>query len=315
MILTTSHGVIPAAADVDCHSDGSLKACVPYAATVLETPLGRLIPQFTTDDVRRKTVQPVTFHPNGMLCAVPLEQRTVVDTPLGPMPAELVTLHGDGSLNRIFPLNGHLTGYWGQEDEGSLADPVTLDTPAGVVTARIIGASFYPGGGVRSITLWPGETVTVRTPVGELEARIGISFREDGTLRSLEPAKPQRIPTPVGEISVYDPDAVGLNGDVNSLAFGPTGAVQAVTTVLTAVSVAAADGVTYVFVPTSRESLCGDEEKEPVPMRIAFTRHSVTVCVSEDDPSMSFPLRTSVITTAAHFPMLAQPLGTLRCSV
>ena len=315
MLVTTSHGVIPAAADVEYYPDGSPKACVVYAATVLESPLGRLMPQFTADDVRRKVVQPITFHPNGMLCAVPLEQQTVVPTPLGPMPAELVTLHEDGSLNRVFPLNGHLSGYWSQEDEGGLTTPLRLDTPVGIVEARIIGASFYPGGGVRSITLWPGDSVRVTTPVGVLETRIGIAFREDGSLRSVEPACPQRIETPVGEINAFDPDAIGLNGDVNSLGFDSCGGVRAVTTVLTAVAVAAADGVTYVFAPGSRESLCGDADMDPVPMRLAFTRHSVTLCRDEEEPTMSFPLVGSRFSTAPHHPMLTQALGTLRCSV
>ena len=47
------------------------------------------------------------------------------------MDAELVTFHADGSLRRVFPLNGKLSGYWTEADEGALAKAMELSTPLG----------------------------------------------------------------------------------------------------------------------------------------------------------------------------------------
>lgn len=248
-ILDTLYGPIPASGFVERFEDETVMSCTPASAVVFETPLGPLTAQHSTDDLRRRTVQSLSFHPTGVLRALPLEQPTRIETPAGPVDAELLTFHPDGALNRVFPLNGKLSGYWTQEDEGRLARPVRLDTPAGPVEARLIAACFNPGGALLSLTLWPGEVLEVPTPLGSMPARVGVSFRPDGTLRSLEPARPQSVPTPAGFIQAYDLDAVGICGDVNSLGFAPDGSVERLSTTLSRVLATGPGGEELAFTP------------------------------------------------------------------
>lgn len=281
----------------------------------ITTQYGKLIPQYTTDDLRKRDLFPVEYHANGTVKAVPLETQTTIETPVGDVPAELISFHENGTINRIFPLNGKLSGYWSQEDEVGLADPLTINTPAGIVTARILSLGFFDSGALRSITLWPEETASVPTPQGLMKTRIGVSFTLDGNVNSLEPAKPTQIKTIVGEIMAFDPDAVGVNGDINSLAFNEMGEVVRVSTTLTRVTAVAPDGSTMSFSPECRDSLCSESEQEVVPMRIGINDDVVTVQTNPNRPAARIPRAGRAFFAQPFLPQLAQPFTGLRCSV
>ncbi len=281
----------------------------------ITTPYGQLIPQHTTDDLRKRELFPVEYHPSGGVKSLPLESQTPMRTPVGVVPAELVSFHENGVINRIFPLNGKLSGYWSQEDEAGLAEPVTLTTPAGLLTVRVLGLSFYDTGALRSITLWPEETMSIPSPAGPVVTRIGVCFTPDGAVRSLEPAKPTPIATPAGEIMAYDPDAVGVNGDVNSLAFDDRGEVARVATTLTRLTGVSPDGRTTAYVPEQRESLCSESEQEIVPMVISFSPDEVTVRTNPDAPATRIPRQGHVFFAEPFLPQLSSPFSGLRCSV
>lgn len=252
----------------------SVTAAGPFT---VHSPLGPLTPQHTTDDMRRPKVEALTFHPGGGLRTIALETRTKVSTPLGPMEAELLTFHPDGSLHRLFPLNGKLSGYWTVEEETTLAGPVSLITPAGPVTARLVGMRFSPSGRLVGLTLWPGETVEINTPVGRSKARMGMTFHESGALASFEPAEPVKTPTPIGSMMAFDPEASGVHGDTNSLLFTPDGNLQALTTTMHTVTVIFADGSRRLFTPTMVPNLCDETVLEPKGMRLVFTPNSLQV--------------------------------------
>lgn len=281
----------------------------------IHTQYGTLIPQHTADDLRKREILPVEHHSSGVIKSVPLEKQAMLDTPAGSIPAELVSFHENGTLNRVFPLNGKLSGYWSQDDEAGLAEPLTLNTPAGIISAKVLAVAFHGNRAMRSVTLWPSETVSVLTPAGFMAARIGISFAPDGALQSLEPAKPTPVPTPVGEIMAYDPDAVGVNGDANSLRFDDKGEGIRVTTTLTRLAVIAPDGSTQSFSPGHRESLCSESEEEVVPMTIRFTAENVLVQTDPDIPATRIPRRGHAFFAEPFVPQLAQPFSGLRCSV
>lgn len=310
----TAYGDIPISGMVERFPDGSVMSCTPDGEVVFDTSLGPLAAQCTTDDLRRRTVQSLSFHPTGALRALPLEHPTRIATPAGPMDVELVTFHPDGSLCRAFPLNGKLSGYWTQEDEGRLARPVELATPMGPVSARLIGACFAPGGQLLSLTLWPGETLDVPTPAGVIRARVGVSFRADGSLRSLEPAKPQTVPTPAGPVQAYDLDAVGISGDRNSLGFAPDGSVARVSTSLTRVLARGPQEREQDFTPQSRESLCGDSEREPVPMRLEFLGSVARIRTSDAAPWTELDLTRWSLRTEPYLRQFANPFGRMSCS-
>ncbi len=309
----TPYGPLAVSGPLERYPDGTLRSCTPAGPTVFQTALGPLPAQHSTDDLRRRTVQPVSFHPTGLLSALPLEEPTLVQTPAGPLSAELVTFHPDGTLCRVFPLNGKLSGLWSQEDEGRLARPADLRTPMGRISARIIGVRFDPAGALLSLTLWPGESVEAPTPVGPMAARIGVSFRPDGSLRSLEPASPQAVPTPAGEIQAYDLDAVGVSGDVNSLGFGPDGRVERVSTNLTQVAASGPGGAHCLFAPEFRESLCGDGEREPMPLRLEFGPDEVRIRTRQNAPWTVLPLAHWTLRSEPCLLRFATPLAQVRC--
>jgi len=312
--VTTRYGTIPVAGYVEWFEDGAVMSCAPSGEVALETGCGPLVPQYTTDDLRRRTVQALSFHATGALRAVPLERPTRIDTPAGPMEVELVTFHPDGSLCRAFPLNGKLSGYWTQEDEGGLAKPLRLKTPLGVIEKRVIGVYFNPEGTLLSLTLWPGDTLEVPSPAGPLTARVGVSFGPDGSLRSLEPAKPQRVATPAGVIQAYDLDAIGICGDLNSLEFWPDGAVKRVSTNLTRVLATGPDGAKAEFCPELRESLCGDGDKEIVPMQLAFDQHTARIRTRPDKDWTVLPLDQWSLRAQPFVAQFATAFGHMHCS-
>lgn len=281
----------------------------------ISTPYGDFIPQHTANELRRKEILPVEYHDNGVIKSLSLEKQVVVTTPAGDIPAELVSFHENGSLSRIFPLNGKLSGYWSQEDETALAEPVTLETPVGTIKARIIGASFYDNGALRSITFWPGDTVGVSTPAGFFETRIGISFTPDGKVKSVEPAKPTPVFTQAGEITAYDPDAVGVNGDDNSLVFDGNGEVVRVTTTLSLIKAVHPNGSTSIFKPGKRESLCSEAEEEVVPMIVEIDPEAVKLRWDMFSPATAVPKDKHLFFAEPYLPQLMNSLEMMRCSI
>ena len=68
------------------------------------------------------------------------------------------------------------------------------------------------------------------TPLGNIKARIGMSFYSDGKLKSIEPATPFVVSTPIGNFMAFDKDASGINGDSNSLLFAEDGSLRSFAT-------------------------------------------------------------------------------------
>lgn len=275
----------------------------------IKTNYGELIPQHTTDDLRKKDLIPTVFHENGTPKSLPLEKQTTIITPVGDIPAELVTFHRNGNINRIFPLNGKLSGYWSETDEMGLAHPIILRTPVGPITARIISIRFYENEKLRSITFWPDETVSISTRTGHYATRIGISFYPNGTIQSLEPARPFPVKTMAGEITAYNPDAIGVNGDNNSLVLDTMGNVIQATTTLNRIKTIRSDGKTASFTPEYRESYCSDTEQEVIPMVITFYEQTVNISTHPDSPSVDIPQKDHLFFSEPYLQHNLHPLG------
>ena len=284
--IQTLYGPIGPVDFVEIGPEGHITSCVPMAPITFNTPLGPLTAQHSTDDMRRPKVDPIEFHPNGAIRSLSLDERTVVPTPIGDIEAELVTFYPDGSLRRVFPLNGKLSGYWTEKEEARLAGPVTVPTPAGTVTAKLVNVQFYPSGGVRSVTLWPGDTVEIETPIGPKSVRIGLAFHKNGKLRSFEPAKMTTVPTPLGDMEAFDPDAEGIHGDLGSLSFHEDGSVATLATPLNTLEVTLPGGEKRAFSPATVPNLCDERVMDISPLRICF--HPGKIALGEDCAE-SFP--------------------------
>lgn len=273
--VDTVFGSIHVTSRMEHYPSGMLMSCAPDKESFINTEYGIFTPQYSGDELRKRQCPYLTFHENGMVNVLPLEKQVVVRTPLGNIPAEKVTFYPDGSLKRIFPLNGSLSGYWGQEDEQALARPIRVKTPDGELEALIISLYLGPQGNLRSLTLWPGEVVKVKTAAGEVPVRMGISYYDCGALKSIEPDSPVSVITPIGKVLAYDPDAIGITGDKNSLLFSESGKLLSLKTVSHMFIIKGENGAVSRIEPLVRVSPMDGETFEPTPMTVSFNENWV----------------------------------------
>jgi len=262
---------------------------------LLMTPYGELVPQYESEDMGRRPRKPVYLYKDGRLKSLPLQEQATITTPVGPIPAELLTFHPNGSLKRIFPLDGKLSGFWSWQNEKKLAVGITIPTPAGTITLKAIGLQFYANGSLKSITFWPGESAEITSPAGPLMVRKGIAFYEDGTLRSCEPQAKTAVNTPIGEIIAYDNAANGIHGDNNSLEFHPDGSIASLKTIDTSITVDLGHGNIRTCSPGVQPNICGDERLISVPMEVRFEPDKVII-----DKKHTFKRSACRFTLTAH---------------
>ena len=281
--LKTKYGVIPGYQNLETHASGNPASLVFTERVEIETPVGVIVPQYSVDDHGRKIVKPVYFYDNGNIRKAPLQDAAAIETKYGKLTAELVMFYDDELLKKLFPLNGKLSGYWGEKDEYRLAEDLELQLPCGTLNAKVINIAFYKNGNIKSITLWPQETFEAKTPAGIMRVRIGIAFYEDGSVKSAEPAEPYDIETKIGKIVAYDNDPEGIMGDINSLRFDREGDVTSLSTTDNAIIVKSVTGETVIYAPSEKESLCSEQVTIAIPLQIEFINGTVRFNKSASD--------------------------------
>ncbi|NTW52615.1 MAG: hypothetical protein HGB22_08510 [Chlorobiaceae bacterium] len=294
--FTTTYGDLEGIEFRTLYSNGKTDGCLVTLENIIATPYGELVPQYEAEDMGRRTVKPLYFYKNGAIKSIALQSQTLIRTPIGSIPAELVTFHESGSIKRVFPLDGKLTGFWTAKNEFELAEPVTIESPLGPLSTRFIAVQFYESGALKSITLWPGEFLTLSTPAGQIRVRTGIAFYEDGRIRSLEPAGIVRVETPVGAMTAYDNDPQGIHGDLNSLQFSPEGTVMALKSTSEEIVVIDQSGNGHRFAPKLKDNPCGSERKVIVPMKVSFSKGRIVF----EDYQESFNMEQCKITVGEY---------------
>jgi len=285
--FNTKYGELKGVEFRTLYSNGKTDGCLVQEENVLSTPYGELIPQYEAEDMGRRQLKPFYFYKNGAIKSVPLQTQTLLRTPVGGIPAELVTFYESGSVKRVFPLDGKLSGFWTAKNEFELAEEMTVESPIGSLRAKFIAIQFYESGALKSLTLWPGEFLTLMTPAGQIRVRTGIAFYEDGAIRSLEPAGVVQVETPIGKMTAYDNDPQGVHGDLNSLQFSPEGTVMALKTIAEEITVTDQLGNAHRFAPTLKDNPCGVERKIVVPMKVRFSEGRIVF----EDRQESFNLQ------------------------
>jgi len=268
--ISTKYGILKGAAYVQFYPNGNIREVTLTEPNEIETPYGKLIPQYLDDGFRRKRVKPVIFHQNGNLKNLPLQNSTDIETPAGVLPAELITWYEDGSIRRVFPLDGLLTGFWTEDDEYELSKPLEFNFPSNTIREKVITVQFYKSGTVKSLTFWPRDTVTVLTPLGTADVRIGVSFYPDGRIKSFEPGKPLMVDTPIGKITAYNRTAIGLYGDKTSLSLTETGDIERVVTSTDMITMTGKNGERHTFRPQFQSGMFNPMVKELIPLSIQF---------------------------------------------
>lgn len=278
--IETIYGEINGVVNFESYDDGAIKSCILKEYNLIETKCGSVVPQYNVvgyGERQKKYRSSMAFFPNGQIKSVALENQMPIQTPIGIYPAELVTFYKDGSLNRIFPLNGKIDGFWSEENEGEKAEKYAFEFSFGKFEAKIIGMHFYPSGALKSVTLWPGEQIILQSNNKDIPVRIGFSLYENGVLKSIEPASPTKINTVIGDIIAYDIDALGIHADENSVNFDSEGQLVSVKSTHSGIKVMDQMGKTTRIEPQEVESIIDEAEMVIVPIKIVFEEKNITI--------------------------------------
>jgi hypothetical protein len=282
--IHTPYGVFGGVISEGFYEDGSIKDIRLCEKNMILTHAGELVPFYGDETPRRKHKASVSFHENGMIRAVFLEEQQDVMTPIGEFPAELVTFYDSGELKRIFPLDGKISGFWSEEDERGLNIPFSFEFDFASFTAMLVGICFYKSGEIKSLTLFPGELVTVNIPeIGNISVKNGFSLYKSGKLKSLEPDVPVAVKTPIGEITAFDPGAIGVNADTNSLRFDEEGRICGLVTDSDNIAIIRKDGSICIFAPMEAINPIDNETTIILPIRVTFNRPNNEVTLEDAD--------------------------------
>ena len=296
-IFETSYGTVSGIADRATYASGAIKSCRLTVENRLQSPVGELVPLYQMAELgerQKKDRRSLGFYESGKIKSVALDRAMPVKTPLGVFKAEAVSFYENGAINRLFPLNGQIDGYWSERNEGALAERLDFDLSVGRFSAKIISLHFYPSGALKSLTLWPGEQITIQSPVGPMRIRTGFSLYEDGSVRSLEPAGVEALSTPIGVVKAFDAEVMGMNADQNSVQFSPAGRLISVKTIHTGLRVVVAGQDELRIEPWETASLIDDAGLRTVPMQINFGADAVVIIAER---THRFELAKSSITT------------------
>ena len=292
-------GVFAGVESYVCYPDGELEGIRLSEKNMLVTHSGELVPAYT-ETHRRKVKYSVEFYKNGMIKAVSLDEQQEIQTPIGEFPAELVTFFETGELKRFFPLDGKISGLWSEEEEKKLAIPFAFDLSFTKFSAVITSVGFYKSGDIRSITLFPGEAITAKTEYGEIPVHCGFSLYESGELESLEPLNSTQIQTPIGVIACYDPNAIGVNADSNSLVFDKQGRVASLVTANNRITVQTDEGRFLMFAPREVVNLLNNETMMTEGLAISFDYAKGTVTFGGDGEKSTFSIEGNGFTVTAY---------------
>ena len=298
---------------METYSNGMMKSCILNEENSISTEYGELIPQYGEaiyGERQKKYRSSIAWYKNGQIKSIALDKQHEIKTPLGYYEAELITFYENGNLKRIFPLNGKIDGFWSEEDEGNLCKSYNFKLKNGEIEAKIIGIYLYDSGALKSISLWPNEVVEVKIKDKLIEVRNGISFYENGKIKSIEPQNKLKIETPIGDIYAYDKDAIGIHGDQNSLVFSEEEEVIGITTTHSAVKVSEKDSERTQWIePLIVDSLIEDDEKTILPLKIKFEENEI---ILTDDHPRSFDLETNQF--RVYIPMISETMSCSDCS-
>ena len=292
-------GALAGVESYSCYPDGELLGVKLAEKNTLVTRAGELVPAYT-ETHRRKNKYSVEFYQCGAIKKIALDEIQEAQTPLGELPAELVTFFETGELKRIFPLDGKISGMWSEQEEKALGIPLSFELPFTAFTAIIGGIAFYRSGVIRSITLFPGETVPVAIKYGEIIARNGFSLYESGKLESVEPSVPVVIQTPIGALTAFDPNATGVNADINSLVFDEDGKIMALTTVNNRVAARIENERPLLFAPREVVNPLDGESMITEGLKISFDYDTDTVQFTEGENNTILLISGCVFTITAH---------------
>ncbi|MBK5245449.1 MAG: hypothetical protein JJE18_10670 [Eubacteriaceae bacterium] len=280
-LILPKYGKLEGITYFENYDNGTLKACALNKKNVISTPVGNLIPRYGEASARKREGISLEFFQNENLKSISLEESVDANTPLGLLSIERISFYENGHIHQFFPLNGQINGYWTEEEEYKLAKPIDFDLAIGTFSVKVISICFYETGALKSLTLWPGESIELLTPDGLVYIRYGLSLYEDGSLKSFEPSRPEPINTPIGIIIAYDSNAHGVNGDENSVNYDNSGNLTSLVTLNSGISITTGCQKRII----KPQMKCGKIDPErffPEPMKLAFSENQVIITQDTD---------------------------------
>ena len=271
----TEYGILSNLVDHNLHENGTLKDCILKGYNIITTKYGDLIPQYDYIDVRRKYIKSISFFKDGKISRISLNKQTPIETPIGIIDVELVTFYPNGNIDRIFPLNGQLSGYWDEEQEYALAKNINFSFPFGNFISKVTGIYFYEDGHVKGLTLWTNEIIEIDTPIGKQSIRNGLSLYGNGNIKAFEPSVPLSISTPIGSILAFDDSGYNFFKECKSVNFNEDGSLKSVMTSKQKITVIDSDKNIHVYEPKCYEDF-DDGNLYIYPLEVDFFNKSVS---------------------------------------
>ena len=247
---------------------------------VLKTPYGDLIPNATYSDVRKKNRESVTYYEDGSLESVYLEEPQPIETAVGTIDAELITFYPDGTIKRLFPLYGQLSGYWTETEEYELLKEQSVELFGKVRSIKPLCICFFPGGGIKTLTIWPRSELYIDTKYGPIKTQFGFELTEDGRLKSIEPAFGEKIVTEYGVIYPYDPANYRLHAEGNSLCFDENGNITQFKTIKNKIEIREQQEAIVLKPVFETDFLTGNKVIRA--MEVSFREKRVQISVDEE---------------------------------
>ena len=272
----SKYGLIKGITGGKYYPSGQLKECLLEEYNQINIDLGTFVPKYEIYDTRTKYRNALSFYESGELKSIFLEQQQEIISSLGELKVELITFYESGSIHRVFPLYGQISGYWSEEEELALAQPITIDLHSIKFDCKVSCFCFYPSGQLKSLTFCKDEKITVETNYGKIKVHLGISFYEDGKIKSLEPFNPVKITSSIGTYYAYDNAPFGIHGDNNSLCFTNEGVVQSFTSSLSGIEIKG-QGIEEIITPTLVPSQIDLDEMEVAPIKFEFKKNKVMI--------------------------------------
>lgn len=237
----------------------------------------KLIPLYGFPDTRRKEFPSVKLYKSGNIKSIALNDSTSIKTQIGVFEVEKITFYEEGQINRLFLLDGKLSGYWSEEDEYNLAKIYKVNFNFAAFESKVMSLHFYQTGELKSITLWPKDKIKLNAGVYDILGRIGFSLYESGIIKSLEPFRPTAINTPIGQLDAYDINAVGIHADTNSLNFYEDGSIKSLITSTNTITICTLEGDSIYHSPKKIRLYANSEVLDTITLSIEFKDSKVII--------------------------------------
>lgn len=275
--IEIKYGTLNNAYIVGYYSTGEVEGYKLEEESELDILGYKLTPSYGFLQLRRKEFPSVKVYKSGNIKSISLNEPTSITTKIGEYEVEKITFYEEGPINRMFLLDGKLSGYWSEDDEYNLAKTHKFNFEFASFEAKAISLHFYKTEELKSITLWPKERVKLTLGEYNFIGRIGFSLYKSGKLKSCEPFRPTTINTSIGYIEAYDLNALGIHGDKNSLNFYEDGKIKSLISSGNTITVYTLEGNVIIHSPKKVRKYSNSEVMDTITLAIEFSGDKVII--------------------------------------